>query len=111
MSERYSIKDIEDVIIFGLLLTNAIDKAQEDGNIDWKDTLEFVKPISALPAALNGITEIPQQFEDMDEDERAHLINVIKLKADLEDEKAELIIEQSFRVGVEIGALIATIRS
>ena len=107
MSE-VGIKETKDVMLFGVSLAMAIDESTQDG-FQWTDILNMVPPMTKLPAALDGITDVPEEIENMDEDERAELVEAIK-KMEFASEGSEQIAEQALRVGVEIGALILKIR-
>jgi len=107
MSE-VGIKETKDAMLFGISLAMAIDESTQDG-FQWTDVLSLVPPMTKLPAAIDGITEVPNEIADMDEEERAELVSAIK-DLDFVSEGSEEIAEQALRVGVEIGSLILKIR-
>lgn len=96
-------------MLFGLAIANGVGKSLEDGKWNWKDIFNFMDAGVASFAAISGIEQVPLELEDLDEDERAYLVNLVKEKTEFKDEKAEAISDQAFRVGIELGALITLI--
>ena len=93
---------------FGLTAGITLDDALEDG-FQWTDTLSLLPAFTKLPRAIDGISQVDEELADLDETERAELVEKIK-ELDLSDDKAEAIAEQAIRSGVELGKLIVLIR-
>ena len=102
------IKETKEALVFGLSLAMAVDETTQDG-FQWTDLLSLVPPLTKLPTAIAGITEVDEELSDLDEAERAELIEEVK-KLDFVSEASEEIAEQAIRVGIELGALIQLIR-
>ncbi len=100
--------DLEELVLFGVMLASAIDEATRDG-LSINDIFKFVVPLTKLPAAIDGIDNVPKKLSDLTEEDRVKLVQLIK---DLEfvDDKAEVIAEQALRCAVEICNLIMKIR-
>ena len=106
--DMVGIKETKEAMLFGISLAMAIDESTQDG-FQWTDILSLIKPMTKLPAALDGIQEIPSELDDLDENERAELIKAIE-ELKFASEKSEAIAEQALIAGVEIGKLVIEIR-
>lgn len=102
------IQETKEVMIFGVSLAMAIDESTQDG-FQWTDVLKLVPSLTKLPAAVEGIGEVPTEIEDMDETERAELVDEIK-KLDFVSDYSEKIAQQALRAGMENSKLIALLR-
>jgi len=102
------INETKEVMLFGMSLAMAADQATQDG-IDWTDIFKLVEPLTKLPAAIEGIEDVENELQDLDEAERMELVQAIS-DLDFVSEDSEEIAEQSLRVGIEIAKLISTIR-
>jgi len=106
--DMVGIKETKEAMLFGISLAMAVDESTQDG-FQWTDILSLIKPMTKLPAALDGIQEIPSELDDLDENERAELIKAIE-ELEFASEKSEAIAEQALIAGVEIGKLVIEIR-
>lgn len=106
--EMTGIKETKEAMLFGISLAMAVDESTQDG-FQWTDILNMIPPMTKLPAAISGIEKVPAEIEDLDEQERAELVEAIQ-EMDFVSDESEMIAEQALRVGVEIGNLILKIR-
>jgi len=102
------IKETKELMLFSIGLAEAIDSVTQDG---WqlKDIFTLIPPLSKLPGAIIGIEDVPEEIADLDEAERAELVEAIK-ELDFVSNNSEAIAEQAIRVGVELGNLIQLMR-
>jgi len=56
--------------------------------------------------AVNGIQEVPEEFMDLTDDERADLCNMVKEEIDLQDDKVEQIVEYSLDLLINFSKII-----
>lgn len=99
-------KELKEAIKFVIELGNGLGKSLEDDKFTFGDVLNFLPAVIAVPAAFGGISEIPNELNDLDETERLDLIEFVRSELDIEQEKAELIAEQAFLVLTQIFELV-----
>ena len=103
------IKETKEALLFGIGLAMKIDEVTQDG-FQWTEVFELIPPLTKLPEAVSGAEEIPAELADMDEAERAELIEEVK-KLDFASEYSEEVAEQGLRVGLEVANLILLLRA
>jgi len=108
MDEKYGIEQFRDVVKATVSLANAIDSTTQDG-FQLSDIFEFVKPLSLIPAAITGSSEIWNELSDYSDEERKVVQGDIE-ELDFESEHAEAIGEQAVRVATEFAVLLTIIR-
>ena len=67
----------KEMVGFGIGFAAAVDKALEDG-FSWPDLFSLVPSLTEFPKALDGADEILDELYDMDNEEKAELVKVIK---------------------------------
>jgi hypothetical protein len=102
------IKELKEVLEFGLALGMSVDEALEDG-WNWTDLLALVPPMTKLPAALEGLEFVDDEIAGLDQNGKNELVEVIE-KLELDSELTEEIVEQSLVTAIEIGKLITVLR-
>lgn len=61
----YGISETKDVIIFFTSVAKAVKSStKDDGKITASDMLNFIEPITKIPAMLNGIEKVPNEITD-----------------------------------------------
>lgn len=104
--KKYGIDSLKRVVDFGASTHEAADLAKADGEIDISDIGYAVEPGMALVKLIAVIGQVPKQFADLDEAEKAELIQYAKDEYDVSDDKVEALVERCFRVAIELGDLI-----
>jgi len=104
-SEKVGIEETKQAMEFLTSLANSIEDATRNG-IDWKDSVKFIPPITKLIPAVMGSEKIGAELKDLDEEERAELINVIK-DLDFDSKYSEKFAEQALRVLTEMAVLFS----
>ena len=104
-------KDLKEALDFALSTAMVVDNNLQDG-FQWTDVFSLVPVLSKLPVAVEGIENVPDELEAMQNDEegRAELIAYVKDLYDIDDDHAEALVEQGVRAGVELGILVTLIR-
>jgi hypothetical protein len=102
------IKELKEVLEFGLALGMSVDEALEDG-WNWTDLLALVPPMTKLPAALEGLEFVDDEIAGLDQNGKNELVEVID-KLELNSELTEEIVEQSLVAAVEISKLVMVLR-
>lgn len=102
-------KETTDALDFGLSLGMALDKSLQDGFQFIPDMLSLIPSMAKIPAAIDGITLVPEEIKNMTEEGRKELVDKVA-ELDLASEYSEELIEQSLLVVAEMGKLVQTIR-
>ena len=87
------VKELKEVLEFGLALGMSVDEALEDG-WSWTDLLALVPPMTKLPAVLEGLEFVDDEIANLDQNGKNELVEVIE-KLELDSELTEEIVEQS----------------
>jgi hypothetical protein len=110
MAENVGIKDLKEFVLFIASLLVSTDEALKDGWQWWKDIIKILPSFVEAPAAIDGIGNIPNELDDLDENERGEIVTALQDKLTLSDEKAIRVANQSFRVVIEIAKLAVEIK-
>ena len=103
-----NIQETKDAVIFLILLANAVVKSREDGKTDARDILHFIPATIKLPAALENMDQIKDEIVDMDEAERAELVQEVQ-KLELRGKVTEKIVQESLVLAAGLGRVIGLI--
>jgi hypothetical protein len=96
------IKETKELLRAILSFGSASGKAWEDKKFDWSEVTLFIQPLTMLPAALQGVSEIPAEWKDMDAAERDELMKVCD-EFDIPQENVEEIVEKALKAAVLLG--------
>lgn len=89
----YGIDEIKDVVVFGIYVIKAF--VLKDTN----PLARWLSVVTALPSAIIGISDVPLELKDLDEEELNELVEFVKsLLPELNDQNALLLIEHSMKV-------------
>lgn len=89
------INETKDLLNFGFKLIKGIQGAQEDGKFDWRDYDNFLPSVLAAPKAFGGINLVGLELADLDESEKAELMDFARQEFDLPNDKLEILIEDT----------------
>lgn len=79
------IEQTKDVLAFALSLGSTLGKTLSDGKISVAELPLFITPVFKLPAALEGIHEVPTELSHLDDAEKAELYAYIQQNFDVAD--------------------------
>mgnify|MGYP007046937907 CR=1 FL=1 len=102
------IKEFEEVVDFGLSIGKAIGTALEDGKFDFTDVFTILPAFMGANAAIQGISDVPAEIADLDDEEYKALVEKFKQGFDLENDDVEVKIEMAFSIGLKIAQLAAS---
>lgn len=100
------LKDVVELLDFGFSLKDAFVKALADGSVTLTDLLYFFDPIMGAKVAFEGVKDIPAQWANASQEDRAELMTFFAEKFDLNDDGLEALIEQTLNEGVHMYELI-----
>jgi len=106
--EKYGIDETLEVVEAAVSFANAIDDATSDGWQWLVDPLKFVAPVTKLPAAIGGITNVPTELSDVSDADRIKISEKIQ-EMNFKQEYAEKIGEQALRFATEFASLVLLI--
>jgi len=104
------IDETMDAVDFSISLANAIIYSFADGKLGIGDIGYFMQPFMKLPAALSGIEFIPDELENLDDEEIAILKDKVAEDLEIDDLKAMLIIKESINTIYSIYNLVKAIQ-
>ena len=104
-------KDTKEALEFALVTAMQADESLQDG-FQWTDIFSFIQALSKLPAAIEGIENVPSEIAKLKTDQvgKQALIDYVKNLYDIDDKYAEELVEQGVVVGLELGVLITMLR-
>jgi hypothetical protein len=106
----YGIEETKDAVIFLTSLANAITESLADGGITLSDYPKFIKPVTKLFPAISGINQVPRELEDLKEDEKAELVELVKNELNV-NANVEEIVAQAIDIAFEIKVLADLIQN
>jgi len=105
------IKELKDVVRFGISLGERIASALEDGELTWADAFKFVGVLGEASDALKGAQSIPGEMMDLSVDEKAELDAMVVTEFNIPNDKVEAYIEQGFKVATAIAQIVTEWRT
>jgi len=106
-----STKELGEVLKFICALANAVGEAAKDGEVSLGDAAHLIPLLYKLPAAADGMSEIPAEAKDLSQDEIDALIKMVKDELDLPQDKIEMAVEESLDVAIKLYALVVKLRA
>lgn len=91
-------KELKDLLDFALTGVEAGVKMAVDGKLDMADLVQVWPVVQAAPAAFSGLAQIPAELKDMDTAEASELVAHVVSKLAVDDAKAVVIIDASFKM-------------
>jgi hypothetical protein len=92
------IEQTKDVVKFVVALGVGAAKSYEDKKLSFMDLANFLGAVTAFPAAISGISEVPAELADMDATERQELVDYIKEEFDIPQDALEARVEEALGI-------------
>ena len=106
----YGIKETLEAVDAVCSLANALDASlSDDGKFTAGDLPKFLSPAMKLPKAVAGISRIPAELNDLNDDEKQDIKSKVEESLQLEA-NTELIIELSMQILFDIQSLAVLIK-
>ena len=99
---KVGFKETKEVLDAMIALGKAIEASMEDGKISLTDIPNFILFLTKIMPAIEGVEEVPFEFQVAKPEEIAELKAYLKEELDLEDDKIEQFIEDCFKVALDI---------
>jgi hypothetical protein len=110
VSENY--KELKEILVFGFSLQDAITRTLEDRKVTWLDVFKFSSVVPTIKPAFENAGNPIERFKSLATDEKARLIEELKLGFDIPNDEVEELIEQTLNVvvtNIELGKRWASI--
>jgi len=104
------IKETKELLKFIVEFAEAIDKSMEDGDIGFADLTNLVSAMMAAGDAFSDISLIPEEINDLDDNEALELYAYAKDELDLRSDKLEEIVESALEIGLKVYQLFNLIK-
>jgi len=99
---EYGIKETKELLDFGFKLSGAIMDASADGTVNLTDAPLFFPPLMASVKAFGGIQGVSAELVDLDEVEKAELLDYVRGQFDLPDDQLEMLIEDTIALVLDL---------
>jgi len=97
-----NIENIKNCVGFVLDITADVQTALADGKFNLKDSFLFVDDVLQVPKVIRSATRFWEEFQDLDEEEQAEIVDFVIARLNCNTAKAKAIIVQSFRTAMAI---------
>ena len=96
-------KETKEALLFLILLGKAIEKSlSDDGQVSVGDLPNFFFILKEIGPAFEGVDKLPLELKMASQEEYEELKAFIKSELDLEDDKVEAIVKDSFAIIVDL---------
>lgn len=102
MPVKIGFKETKEAIDLAIALGRGIEKSLGDDKINFTDIPNFIPATMLLFQAIDGIEDVPLEFSVSSKEEIDELKAYVQSQIDLEDDKLESFIEDSFKVLLDI---------
>lgn len=109
--KKYGFESLKKVVDFAAKTDMAYRLAKADGSIDISDAHLLMAPTIALFGVFGVIKDVPAEFKDLDEVEKAQLVQYAKDQYDIADDRVEHLIEKGFEAILNLSDLIEDVVS
>jgi len=94
--EKVGIGNIQIIVGFGLSMAKELQKGLEDGKLQFGEIIGFADNLASIPNVVQAVQKAPAEFLDLTAQEQEQLKKFVQDGFDIENNKVELAIEESF---------------
>ena len=106
---QHNVKETKEVLGFVVPFANSLDLPLQDGFQWFKDLLSLLPASMKLPAAIEGIDQVPAEIDDLDHEERQELFNMIA-ELNFDSDGSEEITERALQTAIAVARLVESVR-
>lgn len=106
--KKFGIQETKDLAKCGIELGEGFAVSLKDGKMSFSDLTNFFGAVYAAPAAISGISQVPAELKDLDEAEKAELVQFVCDEFSIPQADAEVKIEKGLKLGVAIAEYVAS---
>ena len=103
---NFGIDNIKNCVGFVLDLNEDVQKSLADGKLSVKDSFLFIDNIPQVPKVIRSAKKFWEEFQDLDDQEQAEIVDFVCQRLECTSEKAKRIIAQAFKTATIIGELV-----
>lgn len=103
-------KELSEAIKFVCALANSIGEIAEDGKMTLADATHLVPLLFKLPAAIEGMDQIPSEVSELSSADLAVLMQMVRDDLDLPQDKIEIAIEDAIDICLKLYGLAQKIK-
>jgi len=109
MSGKADVKDTKEMLTFVARVANLAEGAAKHG---FNGALpDLVGPVLAAPAAFAGMTDIPTELADLQDDEAAECKALLALELDLDADAVEMLAEELLGLAFDLAVAFGKVRA
>lgn len=101
-----SIKESTELLAFLGSFVSVTDSVLADNKVDVLELTQYFNTIFTIKPAIEGVKEIPAEFADLDNTERAQLTQALAASLKLRNEQAEALTEEGFDLALRMSQFI-----
>lgn len=111
MSEKLGIENLKELSSLILRTANGVSASLKDGEVSWKDALNFKEAVFAILPAIKGISEVDDEYFDLDDAEVVELKAFIakELQLDPSHENIEMVVESVMSIVISFNEILGVI--
>lgn len=111
MSEKKSVKELQEMLDLALMGVEVGVKASADGKVDLSDLALLIPLVGAVSPAIDGVGEIPGELADLSAEEAGELVAHVMAKLAVEDAHAREVAEKGLKAAVAVYELVKAVKS
>lgn len=93
------------IVLFGSFVS-VTDSVIADGKVDGLELTQYINTIFSVKPGIEGIKEIPAEFNDLDDNERQQVKQALATSLKLRNEQAEALTEEGFDLALRIAQFV-----
>ena len=111
MGEKLGIKELKELVNFGLKLGEAVDKSlADDGKLTLTDAPNLYPAVMAAGPGVMGISSVYAELKDLDSEEAQELVQYVKDEFDLSSDAVEAAVEGALELGVQLWKIVSAFK-
>ena len=95
-----NVKELQEILVFGFALQEAITKTLEDRRVTWLDVFKFSSVISTIKPAFENAGNPIERYKALTQQEKTNLLEELKMGFDIPNDEIEELVEQTLDVVV-----------
>ena len=81
-----------------------------DGKVSFIELAQFFESATLVKPAIDGIKQVPAELADLTDDEKDFLVQNFAARFDLDNDRAEVLVEKGLALGLSLAQFISEIR-